>query len=334
MHSNRHHLPAACALALAILAAAARAGSGPPLPESPVSEAVQTEPVPAQPAVQPAVQPTASAAVQPAQAAVAAARTPPVLPRVESKPDSSGQAAGDAPADPQRGGERYKPLGSPRAAASRESAAPVAATTPAPSGWVTQIASLAGVIGLIFVVGFAVKKFAPDSGLMGALGPRGKAPSGVLEVLGRYPTGKSGMLVIIKFDRRILLVNQSAGRGGFSMTTLTEITDPVEVASIITKTGGANSVSRQFERALKSVQGDAEAMPPKEAAPVKAVPARKQPQAVAPLTVPSPATKPAPKTADPFAELDGAAAAQTLRARLAAMQAAEAAATLPREFAA
>ncbi len=341
MNSTRHQLLASCVAALALFAAVADAGSGPPMPDAPSSESPARD-APSRESVTPPAE-TSAAISRPQSAAVhpdlKAEAKPDVKPDVkadvkpEAKPEVKAETQSPAPkelsAEAKRNSDRFKPLGTPQAAASRETSAPAAAQPSSASGWITQIASLAGVVGLIFIIGIAVRKFAPGSGLMGALGPRGKAPSGVLEVLGRYPTGRSGMLVILKFDRRILLVNQSTGRGGHAMTTLAEVTDPIEVASIITKTGGSTSVSRQFERTLKAVQGDAEALPPKEVVAAKAAPVRKP----APATVPAP-PKSAPKTGDPFAELDGATAAQTLRARLASMQAAEAAAATTREFSA
>lgn len=93
-------------------------------------------------------------------------------------------------------------------------------------------------------------------GLLAALGPAGRAPSGVIEALARYPVGRGATLVLLKLDRRILLVCQTGGRGGpaGAMSVLTEITDPEEVAAILLRTrdeAGA-SMDRRFREALAS----------------------------------------------------------------------------------
>jgi hypothetical protein len=59
-----------------------------------------------------------------------------------------------------------------------------------------------------------------------------------MEILGRYPVGRGTTLVLLRLERRILLLSQSStGRLGLgaNFTTLTEITDPEEVAAILTK---------------------------------------------------------------------------------------------------
>lgn len=155
------------------------------------------------------------------------------------------------------------PLGapSPRAGATGE---PV--KTPASlAGSSLQVAlALTVVVGVIVVAGMAVRKVASKSGgLFAAMGPGGRAPSGVLEVLGRFPLGRGCMLVLLKLDRRVLLV--SMGRGG--MSTLSEVTDPDEVASILLRTRdeAGESIARQFagllqredENAGKALRGGA-----------------------------------------------------------------------------
>jgi hypothetical protein len=72
---------------------------------------------------------------------------------------------------------------------------------------------------------------------MAALGAGGRAPSGILEVLGRYPVGRGSTLILLKMDRRVLLLCQGRGGklGGTTMTTLTEVTDAEDVASILLK---------------------------------------------------------------------------------------------------
>jgi len=114
----------------------------------------------------------------------------------------------------------------------------------APSN-LTMIASLLAVIGLIVLLGALYKWLsAKAGGLAGQVGAGGKSPAGILSVLGRYPLGRGQTLVLLQVDRRVLLLCQAAsGRMGrtITTTTLSEISHPDEVASIITKATGASS---------------------------------------------------------------------------------------------
>lgn len=220
--------------------------------------------------------------------------------------------SGPAPRTP----DSLRPLGKP---APTPIAAPVTDAQPASPAdarsmpaWLSQVLALAGVVAVILLVGSLVRRFAPAAGLMGALGPRGRAPSGVLEVLGRYPVSRQGMLVLLKVDRRVLLVSQTSGRAGHRMETLTEITDPADVASLVAKTADRDAPGRIFERAMDRLGGDARPMPASQ--PVA-------PQATVSDTSPRPVAKPRVAPSE-SAMLDGSVAARTLRARLATMQAA------------
>ena len=216
--------------------------------------------------------------------------------------------------------DAQRPLGLPRGEPQQAPTQAGLKTGASLPEWAWQLGALGLVIASIFVIGALVRRVAPATGLMGALGARGRAPSGVLEVLGRYPVSRGSMLVLLKLDRRVLLVNQASGRGGTSMTTLTEITDPAEVAALVAKTSEGSGTGRQFERTLERVGGDA-------AVTVERPAIRQQPMA-------------RKKPAAPAADLDAAAVAQSLRSKLAAMQtagaaSAPAAATAPvREYSA
>jgi hypothetical protein len=107
-------------------------------------------------------------------------------------------------------------------------------------GWVMQtVLALGGVLALAVVGGVVVRAIARgQGGLRASLGAGGRAPAGILEVIGRYPIARGSSLVLLKLDRRVLLLSQAApGRlgTGASFTTLCEITDPEEVASLLVK---------------------------------------------------------------------------------------------------
>lgn len=117
------------------------------------------------------------------------------------------------------------------------------------------IAALVVVVALIFLVRWGLRKTALRmGGFASQLGPGGRAPSGVLAVLARYPVGRGQTLVLLQLDQRILLLNQSSD--GFR--PLAEITDPEEVASLIIKTRDeeSESLSSKFTGLLKSFERD------------------------------------------------------------------------------
>jgi flagellar biogenesis protein FliO len=131
------------------------------------------------------------------------------------------------------------PLGAPSSSGSPEGAIVGAPST------ITMLASLFAVVGLIILLGAIYKWLSSKAGgLAGQVGAGGKSPAGILNVLGRYPLGRGQTLVLLQVDRRVLLLCQSAsGRMGRVITTstLSEIANPDEVASIIAKATGASS---------------------------------------------------------------------------------------------
>ena len=136
-----------------------------------------------------------------------------------------------------------------------------------PGSITTTIASLMAVVGLIVLLAAIYKWLSGKAGgLAGQIGAAGKSPSGLVSVLARYPLGRGQTLILLKVDRRVLLLCQSAsGRvrssssledgtrtsfAGVTTRTLSEITDAEEVASIIAKaegTGGFDNVLHGYE---------------------------------------------------------------------------------------
>ncbi len=124
---------------------------------------------------------------------------------------------------------------------------------------VQTILALGGVLLLIFGLGQLYKRLAKSQGgLAGAIGAGGSAPSGLVEVLGRYPISSSMTLVVMRFDRRILLLSH-AGRGRGkraslgSMTPLCELDRPEDVASVLLKVRNeeGDSIAQSFARTLR-----------------------------------------------------------------------------------
>ncbi|USN98599.1 MAG: hypothetical protein H6810_10550 [Phycisphaeraceae bacterium] len=126
-------------------------------------------------------------------------------------------------------------------------------------GAARTVLSLGFVLSLAVLAAVGAKKLSKGrGGLLGALGPGGPSPSGVLEIMGRYPVGAGQTLVLLRLDRRLLLVHQTTGRRGAQMRTLCEIADPDEVASVLLKTREAQdeAVQTGFREAMRRLETD------------------------------------------------------------------------------
>ncbi len=115
---------------------------------------------------------------------------------------------------------------------------------------------LLGVLALVIGGGAGLRVLARrHGGLRATLGAGGRAPAGILEILGRYPVGRGVTLILLKLDSRVLLLSQSAGGrfgAGANFSTLAEIKDPEEVAAILTKSRDAegDSLAEKFKSML------------------------------------------------------------------------------------
>jgi flagellar biogenesis protein FliO len=111
--------------------------------------------------------------------------------------------------------------------------------------------SLAVVLGLIYGLARVAKRVNGNgSALASAFGGGGAAPAGVIEVLGRYPLGRGQTLILLRIDNRVLLLAQSTpgfrlrgGGGAGTLTTLCEMSDAEDVASILLKVQDAEQAS-------------------------------------------------------------------------------------------
>lgn len=81
-----------------------------------------------------------------------------------------------------------------------------------------------GALAVVIAIMFAAKSI---SGRWGR--GRADAPVGIVTVLARYPLGRKQSILLLKIDRRILVIAQHAG----STSTLSELTSPEDVASLL-----------------------------------------------------------------------------------------------------
>jgi len=184
---------------------------------------------------------------------IAVARTDFV--QVQPAPEAVNDESATTPSTPVISPSELRPLGVPAGAKKDAASGDGVSTSSSGMWWFQTLAALVFVVGLIFVVRAMVQKLAGRSGaLAGALGAGGRAPSGVLEVLGRYPVARGQSFVLLRLDRKILLLAQTAA--GYS--TLTEVSDPDDVASLVIKTRdeeGATNAAR-FNDLLKRMERD------------------------------------------------------------------------------
>ncbi|MFO0834033.1 MAG: flagellar biosynthetic protein FliO [Phycisphaerales bacterium] len=178
-----------------------------------------------------------------------------------SEPEIVAQPPASVASTPPRPEIESRALGAPRASKDAQPAAKPAAkseaTSPADmmkSMWRTG-GALAAVLGIAVGLAWMTKRLARARGtLAAAIGAGGASPSGVLEVLGRYPLSRGITLVLLKIDARVLLVSQSVSRSGASMQTLCEIDEPDQVASILLKASRneRSSIADRFQSLLSS----------------------------------------------------------------------------------
>ncbi|MEE9128882.1 MAG: flagellar biosynthetic protein FliO [Phycisphaerales bacterium] len=95
---------------------------------------------------------------------------------------------------------------------------------------------VAGALALVMVLVLATRSVLKRFG-----GPlTGGRPSGVLQVLARFPIGRGQHLVLLQLGRRIVLVHQTKN----GMTTLSDVSDPDEVAQLLARVDAGSSEKR------------------------------------------------------------------------------------------
>jgi flagellar biogenesis protein FliO len=146
-----------------------------------------------------------------------------------------------------------KALGVPNGLLSARPAAPIdpgeagvlGALDPRRSEIVRVGLALGAVIVVLLLIRGVIRRGASSLGV-------GSRPSGVVEVLARYPVARHQQLMLLKLGRRIVLLHHGSGR----MAALTEITDPDEVASLLAslEAGSRQREAMRFRSILKSFE--------------------------------------------------------------------------------
>lgn len=139
------------------------------------------------------------------------------------------------------------------------------------TGFARTIFSLAAVVALIVLAAATARMLAQKrGGVLMAMGAAGRAPSGVVDVLARYPLGGGQLLVIFRIGPRVVVVNQVPGRRG-SMRTICEFDDPDQAADLVARCRDADgssfmerfrAASSEADLAIGTLQDPAPATPP------------------------------------------------------------------------
>jgi len=116
----------------------------------------------------------------------------------------------------------------------------------APRGWaLSTLAALGVVIGLIFGARWLYTKMG------GAVVAR---PSPVIEVLSRTPVAPKNHVLLLRVGQRVLVVGDSSS----GLSTLADVTDPEEVATLLqsVSTHSDRSVTKSFNSLVSRFNGD------------------------------------------------------------------------------
>jgi hypothetical protein len=187
------------------------------------------------------------------------------------------------------------------------------------SGVTGPLVAVLGIIGIL--AGLATLVLRKRGGLGARFGVGGRAPAGILEVLGRYPLSRSQTLVLLKFDRRVLLLSQAkVGRlGATQLSTLCELTEPEDVASILTKVNEAdeNSLTSRFSSVFRALDREAVEKIERADLPVIRV-AERETETLSRRS--APVLLPQSRSVPQRAEMTGAQAAASIRSRLQAIR--------------
>jgi flagellar biogenesis protein FliO len=220
-------------------------------------------------------------------AAICANQVGPQIPTTDDAPQNVEvkTVQADAPSTGEDAAE-HRSLGPVRKPAARAATtvardADAAARAGTASQAMTTVGALILVVALILAAASVFRRLARQHGsLAGGFSAGGRSPAGLLSVLGRYPIAGGQTLVLLKVDRRVLLLSQTrSGRFGASvnLSTLCEITEAEDVASILTKANDEDgrSLAKTFERVLRDSEKQTDRALARAAAPAPVVDVRR-----------------------------------------------------------
>ena len=120
--------------------------------------------------------------------------------------------------------------------------------------WNGPEAKVIGFLVLLVIGAWAVGRVGQRGGRVARISG-GSRPSGVVQVLARFPIGRGTQLLLLECGQRILLLEQQKGRVSSGLQTLTEFTTREDVAELRTRLEASNrssdeSFQKDLERSL------------------------------------------------------------------------------------
>lgn len=111
-------------------------------------------------------------------------------------------------------------------------------------------AGLAGVLILIWALRAVIRRRQGTGGAGARLLGKGRRPAGVASVLARYPVARGQQVLLLQVGQRVIVTHQGNG----TMSTLSEITDPGEVAALHAQISGVERTEddNRFDAQLSS----------------------------------------------------------------------------------
>lgn len=117
--------------------------------------------------------------------------------------------------------------------------------------WNGPEAKVIGFLVLLIIGAWVVGRVGQRGGRVSRISG-GSRPSGVVQVLARFPMGRGTQLVLLECGQRILLLEQQKGRTNTGLQTLTEFTTREDVAELRTRLEASNrSSDESFQKDLE-----------------------------------------------------------------------------------
>lgn len=118
--------------------------------------------------------------------------------------------------------------------------------------WSSPEAKVVGFLIVLIIGAWVVGRVGQRGGTRPSKLTGGGRPSGVVQVLARFPIGRGDQLMLLECGQRILLLEQQKGRVGNGLKTLTEFTTPEDVADLRARLEASNRPSDEsFQKDLE-----------------------------------------------------------------------------------
>ena len=127
--------------------------------------------------------------------------------------------------------------------------------TAATTWWNGPEAKVVLLLLVLIAAAYLVSKYGPSRGVGGRMAG-GARPSGIVQVLGRFPFDRNHQLVLLECGSRILLIDQQRGRNASGLVTLTEFTDREDIADMRARLEAASRPTNEaFRKDLEQSLG-------------------------------------------------------------------------------